>query len=61
MNGAAWPDWTRRIQASTLVFSSAKAAGIVRVAPPGGVGRDAEPPAQLGIARVEEHRSRVKR
>ena len=31
MNGAAWPDWTRRIQASMLVFSSANAAGIVRV------------------------------
>ena len=31
MNGADWPDWMRRIQASSLVFSSEKAAGIVRV------------------------------
>jgi hypothetical protein len=30
MNGADWPDWTRRIQASTLVFSSEKAAEIGR-------------------------------
>jgi hypothetical protein len=31
MNGADWPDWTRRTQASTLFFWSEKAAGIVRV------------------------------